>query len=66
MILHKYKGKEKDIIIPTDLNITEIHGHAFSESEALSITIPEGVKKLRRRSFYYSKNLKSIVFLSPS
>jgi len=64
MILVKYQGKEKDIIIPGVLNITEIDRRAFTESGAVSVTIPEGVKKIRREAFYNCSDLISVVLPS--
>ena len=64
MILVKYQGKEKDVIIPGDLNITEIDRRAFTESGVVSVAIPEGVKRLRREAFYNCHDLTSVVFPS--
>ena len=45
MFLYKYQGKEKNVIIPSDLNIIEIDGRAFKESGVVSVTIPDGVNE---------------------
>jgi hypothetical protein len=47
-VLVQYQGKQKHVIIPPNLGITEIADGAFGFSEIISISIPEGVEKIGR------------------
>jgi len=64
LFLHKYQGKDKNVIIPSDLNIIEIDSRVFTESGVVSVTIPEGVKKLRGEAFAFCRDLTTIILPS--
>ena len=57
--LTKYRGCDKDIVIPT--GVTAIGSYAFEGRESLtSVTIPEGVTSIGVGAFYDCRSLKSI------
>ena len=63
IIITKYKGNAKDVIIPSiieDYPIEEIGSYAFSESTLESITIPDSVGEICVDAFLNCKNLKTI------
>ncbi|MDE5754104.1 MAG: leucine-rich repeat domain-containing protein [Oscillospiraceae bacterium] len=58
-ILRKYKGKEKNVVIPD--GVTEIGFGAFNKCYMSSVRIPEGVTTIQRMAFYDCRNLVDII-----
>ena len=62
--LTKYKGKDKNIIIPSEIGgvpVKKIGHYAFSGCESItSVTIPGGVTFIDEGAFYMCPNLKSV------
>jgi hypothetical protein len=50
-VLVQYQGKERDVVIPGDLGITEIGDHALAQEDMLSVVIPEGVQRIGEGAF---------------
>ena len=64
IFLYKYQGKDKNVIIPSYFNITDIDRHAFTKSGVVSVTIPNGVKRIRREAFSYCGDITTIILPS--
>ena len=60
--LYRYKGSEKNPVIPE--GVTVIGESAFERTEIVSVTLPPGVTEIRRAAFYGCESLRS-VFMSP-
>lgn len=60
-VLYDYNGTESNVIIPSDLCITEVGDEAFVyNSTIINVIVPEGVGLLGRTSFGYCSALKTI------
>ena len=61
-ILVKYKGKSGEVIIPDELNITEIQYHAFGGNSDITKIKSNTVKKIGHAAFHDCTNLESVDF----
>gem|GEM_PF-362518 len=59
-ILVSYTGKEQNVVIPSDLGITEIANAAFIGNYVNSVMIPNGVKNIGDSAFSNCSNLTDI------
>ena len=59
-ILVSYTGKEQNVVIPSDLGITEIANAAFTGNYINSVMIPDGVKNIGNSAFSNCSNLTDI------
>ena len=62
-ILTGYEGEDKKLTIPAEVEgmpVTRIGNGSFSSSVFREITIPEGVRQLDRKAFYFCSNLKKL------
>ena len=58
-VLKKYKGKDRDVVIPN--NVTSIGQDAFNRCYSLkSVMIPDGVTSIGRYAFEYCSGLTSV------
>ncbi len=64
-VLNSYHGSEANVVIPSNLSITEIGGTAFSRNQNIvSVVIPEGVSVLGTLSFSQCTALTNVILPS--
>ena len=64
-IILEYKGKEKNVILPDTIDghpVTEIYRVCLHNKNIISLTIPEGIKKLHTDICNSCENLKTVYF----
>jgi len=62
VIIEKYRGKEKDVVVPAEINGLPVVmiDKAFSMSNVTSVVIPEGVTDIGSNAFYGCGDLVSV------
>ena len=58
-LIERYRGREVNVVIPANLEITELGPDAFSTGQVTSVVVPEGVTKIFGGAFSNS-NLRSV------
>jgi hypothetical protein len=60
----KYTGKENSVAVPAEINglaVTVIRTGAFAwNKDVAEVTVPESVRRIRKQSFQFCKNLEKI------